>query len=146
MNTRIVLFITLILCPTLLANTYIYPKEKRPSVSLHDACKIADNLFSKLELKGYYVLSASLLGDENQTGAGCWNIDFANSDGTTVKIGVSFPDDRCVFMGATKGSDYKEVEYSRDGEVSRQWLEWKTKMEKEKKASDEFWDSLSREE
>ena len=135
MNVRTLLLCLVLASPVASANTYGYPKEKRPSVSLREAGAIAERIIAQHGLKGYYALDANLLGDEKQTGSGGWNLHYCNSKGKEILIGVCFPEDMVVYQGPTKDQKFAELVYTRDGKISKKWLDQKAKMEKEGKQS-----------
>ena len=108
---------------------FIYPEDKRPAVSLTKACTIGETILGKLGLeKGAYVYGVTILGDEGQTGAGTWTLDYRNEQGDKIRIGIYFPEDFCVVMLSPKAGEYSEKGYTRDGRVSPKWIESQAKL------------------
>ena len=74
------------------ASLYSYPENKRPAITLEDACKIAKRLLkTQGDQDRYYVIEGSLFGDEKQTGWGAWSLLHYDSKGNTVNVYIPFP-------------------------------------------------------
>ncbi len=123
---------------------YSYPENKRPAVSLKEACVISETILRKLALEDYYVLNVTILGDEGQTGDGAWTLMYRNVRGDQIQISIYLIEDFCVTTTIPKKGKSVEGGYTRDGNVSKKWLEWEAKMKKEKEESDAFWDAQSK--
>ena len=75
-----------------LGSMYSYPDNKRPAVTLADACKIATYLLSTQgDEKRFYVTSVSLYGSKEQDGWGAWNLYHHDKDGNKVNVFIQFP-------------------------------------------------------
>lgn len=115
-------------CPFAHADTYVYPEEKQPAISLQEACRIAEKIIDKVGLTGCYALNAYLLGDEQQSGAGAWNLTYGNVKGQEILVGVMFPKNLVVYQGPAKTGEFMMRTYSRDGEMSKDGMEAEAKI------------------
>jgi hypothetical protein len=71
---------------------YMYPNDKRPAVSLAEACIIAKHLLkTRGDEKRFYITGASLLGSKEQDGWGAWNLMHYDKDGNHVNVYIQFP-------------------------------------------------------
>jgi hypothetical protein len=137
MRALIVLICSLLCGPTTQGSLYSYPEDKRPAVSLKEACTIAETILGKLGLeKGAYVFGVTIMGDEGQTGAGTWTLDYRNAQGDKIRIGIPFPEDFCFVMLSPKAGGYSEKGYTRDGLVSPKWIEWQAKLRKDEEEAE----------
>lgn len=85
------IFFTLATFPAL-GNLYSYPEDKRPTVSLADACKIAKHLLkARDDHKRYYITEVSLFGSREQDGWGAWNLWHYDKDGNKINVYIPFP-------------------------------------------------------
>jgi hypothetical protein len=126
LNMRSLIFSTfLVLCCSIAQGSlYTYPDDKRPSMSLQEACTIGDKILGKLNLeKGFYIYGVAIYGDEGQTGAGAWTLYYRNAQGDKIQLGIYFPEDLCIVMLSPKVGEYSEKGYTRDGQVSPKWIE-----------------------
>ncbi len=133
MRTLIIFICIVIFCPIARANLYFYPENKRPAVSLKDACAIGEVILGKLGLeKDAYVYGVTIFGDEGQTGAGAWNLDYRNEQGDKIRISISFPEDYCYVMLTPKAGGYSEKGFTREGLISPKWIKWEEEVKKAK--------------
>jgi hypothetical protein len=71
---------------------YSYPEDKRPTISLEEACKIATRMLkTQGDQDRYYVIEVILLGDEKGTGVGAWNLMHYDRKGNRVQAYIPFP-------------------------------------------------------
>ncbi len=112
-------------CP---GNSFSYPPEKRPSLSLKDACGIGEKLLGKMGLENeFHILGVSIWGDEKGSGAGTWKLECRNAEGDEIHMSIHFPEDFCYVRpepkeGNPRKMDITEKGFTRDGQVSEKWL------------------------
>ncbi len=125
MNTRIIIFCSLLISAEAIGSLYQYPTDKRPAVSLKEACAISETILAKMGLeKEYYVLKVYIYGDEGGTGDGAWTLMYRNQRGDQIQIGVYLKEDFVVLTNIPKDGKSTDSGYTRDGRVSPKWLEW----------------------
>ena len=126
------------------ASLYSYPEDKQPQITLKQAYEIAESLVVKLGYgQGFFSVSASVHGDEEQSGAGTWNLIFRNVKGDKIQFGIYFPQDRCFVAFIPKEGHYTEKEVTRDGKISKQWIEWQEKLRKDEKEAEKVFGSVT---
>src|SRR4030095_5108419 len=102
------------------ASLYAYPNNKKPAVSLIEACEMAATMLKSQGDEGrYHIVGARLLGDESQSGDGAWTIYFYDTDGNQVWAHIPLRDQFCALHYYPhdydkKGGD-REVEFARAG-------------------------------
>ncbi len=110
-------------------DSYSYPLDKRPSISMQDACGIGVKLLTALGLeKDFFLTGMSLWGDGTSSGGGAWRLECRNTEGDALSMSIHIDDDYCFVVPfpkteKSKLSGYKEKGYTRDGQVSEKWLE-----------------------
>jgi hypothetical protein len=138
MNIRTLLFCSLLFSSQVRGSVYQYPQDKRPAVSLKEACAISETILAKLGLgKDYYIFNVVIHGDESQSGAGAWTLMYRNTQGDQVQIGIYLTEDFCVVMTIPKSGKSTENGYTRDGNISPKWLEWQKRL-RDQEANDPF--------
>jgi len=92
-----------------LGSLYAYPKNKRPAVTLAEACEIAARLLeTQGDEKQFYVTRVSLFGSKEQDGSGAWNLQHDDKDGNSVNVYIPFPT-------GNVGLHYYPHDYSKNG-------------------------------
>jgi hypothetical protein len=132
MRTLIAIVCMLLSCSVTQGSLYDYPEDKRPAVSLNEACTIGKTVLERLGLeKDAYVYEVTILGDEGQTGAGAWTLHYRNPQGDKIQISIYFPEDFCIVTLTSKAGEHSEKGYTRDGRISPKWVEWQAKLRKD---------------
>lgn len=109
--------------------SYSYPPDKRPSLSLREACGVGEKLLSKLGLESrFYIYDVWLNGDEKGSGKGAWHLRCCSPEGDEIQISIHFPDDLCVVRPEPKGGNPQKMDttakgFTRDGRISEKWME-----------------------
>ncbi len=74
------------------ASLFDYPLNKRPEISLLEACQIAQRMLkTQGDDERYYIIEVSLFGDREQSGEGAWNLSHSDAKGNTVNAFIPFP-------------------------------------------------------
>ncbi len=91
---------TFVCCLSILASAvfpahgdlYSYPIDKKPAVSLAQACSIAETLLkTRGDGKKYYITRVSLYGSKEQDGWGAWNLFHFDEKGNKINVYIPFP-------------------------------------------------------
>jgi hypothetical protein len=121
------------MCP---GNSYDYPPEKRPSLSLKEACGIGEKLLAMLGMeREFYILDVSIWGDEKGSGIGTWKLQCRNTEGDEIHMSIHFPEDYCFVRSEPKEGNPRKMDaiekgFTRDGQISEKWI----KMQKSRPA------------
>lgn len=129
MRLLAILTATLIGTYTARGESHSYPLDKRPSLSMGQACGIGERLLAVLGFdKEYFFTDVSLWGDGTGSGGGAWHLECRNMDGDSISMSIHINNDYCHVSsnpraGGSKLNGYKDKGYTRDGQVSKEWLE-----------------------
>jgi hypothetical protein len=110
-------------------NSYDYPLDKRPSLSMQEAYDVGVRLLAVLGFdKEYFFTGVSLWGDGTASGGGAWHLECRNTDGDSLSMSIHINNDYCHVSPyprteKSKLNDYKAKGYTRDGQISKEWLE-----------------------
>jgi len=109
------------MCP---GDSYDYPPEIRPSLSLKEACGVGEKILIKLGLDSrFYIYGAWITGDDKGTGSGAWHLRFCSPEGDEISMCIHFPDDFCFVLPEPKEGNPQQMDttkkyFTRDGQVS----------------------------
>jgi hypothetical protein len=109
--------------------TYGYLPERRPLLSLREACGVGEKLLSKLGVESrFYIYGVWITGDEKGSGKGAWHLRCCSPEGDEIQISIHFPEDFCFVRpepkdGNPQKMDTTEKGFTRDGQISEKWIE-----------------------
>src|ERR1041385_6402192 len=102
------------------AALYEYPHNKKPAVSLPEACDIATAMVkSQRDEKRYHYTGAYLMGDGSESGDGYWNIYLFDTDENQIEARIPLQESVCSLHYfphdySTNGGD-RAIDFSRNG-------------------------------
>lgn len=138
MNIRTILLCSFFCSFQAMGSLFQYPEDKRPAVSLQEACVISETIFAKLGLgKDYFVFQVLIYGDEEQTGDGAWNLTYRNTKGDQIHVALYLTEDFCIVRTIPKAGKSTAIGYTRGGDISPKWLEWQKQL-RDQEANDPF--------
>ena len=74
------------------ADTFVFPRDKRPEIDLVEACNIVRMLIrSQGDENRYSIHNASLRGNKKQDGAGAWILWCYDKKGNYITVTITFP-------------------------------------------------------
>jgi hypothetical protein len=129
MNLLALLTCVLLGVSTAHGDSFSYPLDKRPSLSMQEACGIGERLLVVLGFdKECFFTRASLWGDGTASGGGAWHLECRNIDGDAISLSIHINNDYCHVSPyprteKSKLNDYKAKGYTRAGQISKEWLE-----------------------
>jgi hypothetical protein len=113
------------MCP---GSSYDFPPEKRPSLSLKEACSVGEKILSKLGLESrFYVYDVWITGHEKEAGSGAWHLRCCSQEGDEISMSIHFPADFCFVRPEPKEGNPQKMDttqkgFTRDGQVSEEWI------------------------